>query len=135
LLLASENPQRVKLVSAELTTNRGTGHESFKPTFEVIDSDVHKAGDIVQLVIIVNGTSKDVGEGRVKAMSVGLMGCDTDADFDALFPKGEPIENALNGVEVGDATLLGREALVLVSKGGPTATGDYYRECEWAIAE
>jgi hypothetical protein len=133
IIEASKNPQRVKFLSCEVTFNDGTGHESFKTLVEIVESDVHEAGTVVLAgPFIINGKSKKVGEGRVKAMAVAGMGCDADEDFDALFPEGEPIDNALNGVEDADTSFIGREALVLVSRGGAREGGDYFREYEWS---
>ncbi len=133
IIAASTEPQRVRFLSSEVTFNDGSGHESFKTLAEIVDSDVHKSGDVVLVgPFIINGKSKKVGEGRVKAMAVAAMGCEADEDFDALFPEGEPIDNALNGVDDTESSYIGREALVMVSRGGATANGDYYREYEWS---
>lgn len=135
IISASKNPQRVRFLSSEITFNDGSGHESHKTLCEIVRSDVHAPGDVVLVgPFIINGKSKRVGEGRVKAMVVAAMGCDTDADFDALYPEGEPIDAALNGEE-GEGSYLGNEAEVIVSRGGATASGDYFREYEWAPAE
>ncbi len=133
IIKASVNPQRVRLDSCEITYNDGNGNETFKSHFTVLESDVHEAGEKVVALYLLSGKSKKMGEGRVQAMSVALMGCDGDADFHAKFPTGAPIEAALNGATEG-ATLLGREAYTIVSKGGVRDDGDYYREFEWASA-
>jgi hypothetical protein len=134
IISASDKPQRVRFLSCEITYNDGSGHESFKMLAEVVRSDVHKPGDVVLIgPFIVNGKSKRVGEGRVKALAVAGMGLETDEQFDALYPEGEPIDAALAGDET-DASFLGNEAEVIVSRGAATASGDYYREYEWAPA-
>jgi hypothetical protein len=135
IINASKEPQRVRILACEITFNQGSGHESFKCDAEIVSSDVHDAGDRVLVgPFIVNGKSKAVGEGRVKALAVAAMGCEADEDFDALFPAGEPIDNALNGVE-GDESFLGHEVDVVVSRGSATESGDYFREYEWSAVQ
>ncbi len=138
IIKASANPQRVRVESCEVTFNDGSGHESFKAHATIVESDVHETGESVLIgPFIVNGKSKRVGEGRVQAMAVALMGCEDDDAFHGAYPEGEPIDNATNGVTNSDDTpsLNGREAYVIVSRGGATSTGDYFREFEWAAVE
>jgi hypothetical protein len=135
IIEASPNPQRVRFLSSEITFNEGSGHESHKTLAAIVSSDVHKPGDVVLIgPFIINGKSKRVGEGRVKAMAVAGMGLETDEQFDALYPDGEPIDLALNGDE-GESSYIGNEALVIVSRGGAREGGDYFREYEWAPTE
>lgn len=138
IIKASAEPQRVRVTSCEITYNEGSGHESFKAHAEILDSDVHEAGESVLIgPFIVNGKSKRVGEGRVQAMAVALMGCEDDASFHALYPEGEPIENALEGRDDSEdaPSLVGREAWAFVSKGASKDGDDYFREYEWAPVE
>ncbi len=107
---------RVQFAGAEVTFNKGSGHETFKSHVtvqDIADGSTNAVGSAASVLNIINGKSQDIGQGRVKAMFVALAGLQTDEEFDALDARGASIEATLNG-----AGMVGRLVDVTVTDNG-----------------
>jgi len=127
--LLSTGEYRVMLKSCEVTFNRKTGHETFKTHVEIVDAAAGSTlpvGAEVSVLAIVNGKSVDIGQGRVKAMFVGLTGAGDDPTFDAHDPAGATIDATLNGTGC-----VGRLVDVTVRPGDKEGFYEY----EWSPTE
>lgn len=125
---------RVQLLGCEITFNRKSGNETFQTLVEVLDAVEGSAtpvGSKVKLLMIVNGKSKDIGEGRVKSMFVAFTGYGTDEEYDAADPQGSFIDQTLNG-----GGCIDRVADVRVTESGRSADGTkVFYEYEWSVPE
>ena len=113
---------RVQFTGAEVTFNKGSGHETFKSHVTVVDiaeGSATPVGASASILNIINGKSTEIGKGRVKAMFVALAGFQTDEEFDAVDPAGSVIDATLNG-----AGMVGRLVdVTAVDNGVKTAKG------------
>jgi hypothetical protein len=135
---------RFRIKDGELSFNPKSGNESVKVTLEIVLTDCKStsSGD-VQFVAVVSGKAKEIGEDRVRFLAMAAMGF-TESEgekYAAAYPKGEPIDNLLNGVE-SEASLAGRLVDAVVKLGAPCLdrdtkqpTGNHYREYEWSVVD
>lgn len=126
--LLTRGEYRVRFLGAEVTFNKKTGNETFQTTVEVVDTgdgSTVASGTVCKLLMIINGKSSDIGQGRVKAMHVAGAGYGSEDEYDAIDPDGSLIDATLNG-----AGLVGRLADVRVAD-VPGEGGRTFQEYEW----
>lgn len=122
----------VELVGAEITFNRKSGNETFQTTVKVLHAEpgsVSQADSQCKILAIINGKSKDVGEGKVKAMSVAFAGYTSDDEYDAVDPEGAFIDETLNG-----RGFVGRTAIVEVTD-TTNDSGKVFQDYNWGVSE
>jgi hypothetical protein len=133
----------LKVVECTEGVNPGTGTESFKATFEVVDgtNEAHAAGDQVVAVFLLTGKGGPSGLPRVKSLVMAAAGYESEDEFNAFDPDGEFIDactGAVNAYSEAGLGIAGRYVFAEVKRGKDVVrdgvpTGDYYREFSWGV--
>jgi hypothetical protein len=140
-----------KFVSSEESKVPGQ-NPYFKATFEVVisGSPNNPVGSLVAFSECVSEKAVDASGPRIKRMCMAFSGLDEGGYDEALGDEfmlacsGEADCRYVDGSPIPENPLAGQHAFARVTLGGPvmktgadgkkTATGDHYRNYEWAIA-
>lgn len=130
---------RVRVTAIEEAVNPVSFRVSYKATFEVMQSDVHEAGDV--RVAIFFKTIPGIRE--YKLLVARAAGYANAQEYSAFDPDGDFFETmigAVNEFAQRGLTVIGRQVDATVRNGKPcidkdtgAPTGDHYREYSWSV--
>lgn len=140
-------PGRYRITITSRGVSRDSGAAYFKlfgRIDEIIDDrrdadDPGEGDQVLAMLQCVDGKSSRPGYSRIKALSIALAKCSTEAEYDEMDPEGLFCEHVLsdgsdgldeNGDEYPD--IEGMAVEVTIRRGRETKSGDdYFREHSW----
>jgi hypothetical protein len=117
--------------------SRNYNYQIFLQIVEILAGGVsHKVGDVVKFLQVTSGGGALIGGGKVKAAIMAFAGFTSETEYDAFDPEGKFMEaciGASNSFKADAASMVGRLARGLVTRGSDDGNGDWYREYAWNV--